>query len=146
MELRKIIKKLLKGTRGVATSLIEATATVAVGAVLAGVAVGSAIDAINDSKIQAAIADVSTIGQGVITFYKDNAFFPLFKVGNATGPSDTFFNNLVSENGTYPTLDSSIAGTAGDASDPAAWLVPTGATYASGSSNFAIRWTRTTTP
>jgi type II secretory pathway pseudopilin PulG len=101
---------LLKGTKGVATSLIEATATVAVGAVLAGVAVGSAIDAINDSKIQAALADFQVIGQGLITFYKDNSFFPLFKVGNATGPGDEFFNNLVSENGTYPTVDSSIAG------------------------------------
>ena len=97
------IKKLLRGTRGVATSLIEATATVAVGAVLAGVAVGSAVDAINDSKIQAALADVQTTGQGVITFYKDNAFFPLFKVGSATGPNDDFFNNLVSESGTCPT-------------------------------------------
>ena len=109
MELGKVIKRLLKGTRGVATSLIEATATVAVGAVLAGVAVGSAIDAINDSKIQAAIADVSVIGNGVITFYKDNAFFPLFQLGNATGPSDDFFTNLVSQNGTYPTLDSTVS-------------------------------------
>ena len=97
------IKKLLRGTRGVATSLIEATATVAIGAVLASVAVGSAIDVIDDSKVQAAKADVQTIGQGVINFYKDNSFFPLFEVGNATGPSDNFFNNLVSENGTYPT-------------------------------------------
>ena len=62
----------LRDSKGVATSLIEATATVAVGAVLAGVAVGGAIDAINNSKVQAAIGDVSAIGQGVITFYKDN--------------------------------------------------------------------------
>jgi type II secretory pathway pseudopilin PulG len=93
----------IKDAKGVATSLIEATATVAVGAVLAGVAVGGAIDAINDSKIQAAIGDVSSIGQGVITFYKDNAFFPLFKDGQKTGSSDLFFQDLVSENGTYPT-------------------------------------------
>ena len=120
-EIARTIKKLIKGTRGVATSLIEATATVAVGAVLAGVAVGSAIDAINDSKIHAAIADVSVLGQGLITFYKDNSFFPLFKVGNSTGPSDAFFNNLVSENGTYPTIDPSIAGT---------WGIPAGTNYA----------------
>jgi type II secretory pathway pseudopilin PulG len=119
----KRILSLLRGTRGVATSLIEATATVAVGAVLAGVAVGSAIDAINDSKIQAALADVQVIGQGVITFYKDNSFFPLFKVGNATGPGDDFFNNLVSENGTYPTVDSSIAG---------AWALNGDVNYADG--------------
>src|SRR3989449_11291944 len=93
----------LRKSKGVATSLIEATATVAVGAVLAGVAVGGAIDAINDSKIQAAIGDVSSIGQGVITFYKDNSFFPLYKDGQKTGAADLFYEVLVSENGTYPT-------------------------------------------
>lgn len=97
------LRKLLRGSRGVATSLIEATATVAVGAVLAGVAVGSAINSINDSKIQAALADVQVIGQGMIMFYKDSAFFPLFQDGNNTGPTDDFFLNLVSRNGTYPT-------------------------------------------
>ena len=125
-EIMKTIRKLLRGTRGVATSLIEATATVAVGAVLAGVAVGSAIDAINDSKIQAAIADVSVLGQGLITFYKDNSFFPLFKVGNSTGPDSAFFNNLVSENGTYPTIDPLIVGN---------WST-TGANYAAASNLF----------
>ena len=97
----------LRDSKGVATSLIEATATVAVGAVLAGVAVGGAIDAINNSKVQAAIGDVSAIGQGVITFYKDNSFFPLFVDGQKTGGGDNFYGFLVSENGTYPT-DSSF--------------------------------------
>ena len=132
-EIARTIKKLIKGTRGVATSLIEATATVAVGAVLAGVAVGSAIDAINDSKIQAAIADVSVIGQGVITFYKDSSFFPLFKVGNNTGPGNLFFDNLVSQNGTYPTVESSVSGWEG---------VPSGTgipSYAGGSGRFGHR-------
>ena len=122
-----MIKKLLRGTRGVATSMIEATATVAVGAVLAGVAVGSAIDAINDSKIQAALADVQTVGQGTITFYKDNAFFPLFQVGNATGPNDAFFNNIVSENGTYPT----------DSTTGTTWDIPAApTTYADAAGRF----------
>ena len=118
MKLRQFTKW-IKSNKGVATSLIEATATVAVGAVLAGVAVGGAIDAINDSKIQAAIGDASSIGQGVITFYKDNAFFPLFKDGTATGSIDTFFQDLVSENGTYPT-DS----TTKDATGTSFWGVP----------------------
>src|SRR2546426_12515129 len=108
MSCLKPVSEWFKDAKGVATSLIEATATVAVGAVLAGVAIGGAIDAINDSKIQAAIGDVSSIGQGVITFYKDNAFFPLFKDGNKTGSGDFFFDDLVSENGTYPT-DSTMA-------------------------------------
>jgi hypothetical protein len=102
MKTVKQIMKWVRDAKGVATSLIEATATVAVGAVLAGVAVGGAIDAINDSKIQAAIGDVSSIGQGVITFYKDNAFFPLYIEGDKTGATDNFFHFLVSENGSYP--------------------------------------------
>jgi hypothetical protein len=102
MKTLKQIMSWMRDAKGVATSLIEATATVAVGAVLAGVAVGGAIDAINDSKIQAAIGDVSSIGQGVITFYKDNSFFPLYKDGQKTGADDEFFEILVSENGTYP--------------------------------------------
>jgi len=107
----------LRDSKGVATSLIEATATVAVGAVLAGVAVGGAIDAINNSKVQAAIGDVQAIGTGVITFYKDNSFFPLFADGNKTGAADDFYGFLVSENGTFPT-DSTV--TVGGAS----WDIP----------------------
>src|SRR5437588_12530958 len=103
----KKIANWLKDSKGVATSLIEATATVAVGAVLAGVAVGGAIDAINNSKVQAAIGDVQAIGTGLITFYKDNSFFPLFANGQKTGGGDNFYGFLVSENGTYPT-DSSV--------------------------------------
>ena len=111
------IGKWIRNSKGVATSLIEATATVAVGAVLAGVAVGGAIDAINNSKVQAAIGDVSAIGQGVITFYKDNSFFPLFEKGQETGAGDSFYGFLVSENGTYPT-DSTVT------ADGFSWDVP----------------------
>jgi len=106
---KQIINR-LKDSKGVATSLIEATATIAVGAVLAGVAVGGAIDAINNSKVQAAIGDVQAIGTGVITFYKDNAFFPLFADGNKTGAGDDFYGFLVSENGTYPTDSTFVSG------------------------------------
>jgi hypothetical protein len=98
-------KKCLKsiaGKQGIATSLMEATATVSVGAVLAGVAIGSAVDAINDSKVQAAIADLQAVGQGVVTFYKDNFLFPGYRRGDQTSPTDLIFEVLVSENGTYP--------------------------------------------
>ena len=122
-----IIKKLLGGTRGVATSLIEATATVAVGAVLAGVAVGGAIGAIDNANVQAALADVQAIGQGVITYYQDTSHWPLFRSGNATGPNDAFFNNLASQNGTYPT-DQTVGST---------WDIPASpTTYASAASSF----------
>jgi hypothetical protein len=109
----------VKNSKGVATSLIEATATVAVGAVLAGVAVGGGINAINDSKVQAAIADVSAIGQGIITFYKDNSFFPLFVDGLKTGAGDTYYGFLVSQDGTFPT-DS----TTGFSNSGFTWQVP----------------------
>jgi hypothetical protein len=94
--------KCLVGSRGIATSLMEATATVSVGAVLAGVAIGSAIDAINDSKVQAAIADLQAIGQGITTFYKDTFLFPGFRMSEQTSPTSDIFDVLVSENGTYP--------------------------------------------
>jgi type II secretory pathway pseudopilin PulG len=106
----KKIANWIRDNKGVATSLIEATATVAVGAILAGVAVNGAIDAINGSKVQAAINDVSVIGQAVTQFYTDNNFFPLFAEGSKTGPQDNFFGFLVSENGTFPT-DSTTATT-----------------------------------
>lgn len=102
MELVRRIQEILKGDKGVATSLIEAAATVALWAMLATVAIAGGLDAVDESKIQAAISDVNTIAQGVVTFYKDNSFFPLFKVGSRVGPNDDYFNNLVSENGTYP--------------------------------------------
>ena len=93
---------LLTGSRGIATSLMEATATVSVGAVLAGVAIGSAIDAINDSKVQAAVADLQAIGQGITTFYKDTYLFPGYRISDETSPTNDIFDVLVSENGTYP--------------------------------------------
>ena len=94
--------KALTDESGIATSLMEATATIAVGAVLAAVAVGSAIDAINNSKVQAATADVQAISQGVVSFYTDNFFFPGFRRGDKISPTDEIFEVLVSENGSYP--------------------------------------------
>ena len=96
------LRKALGGSRGIATSLMEATATVSVGAVLAGVAIGSAIDAINDSKVQAAVADLQAIGGGITTFYKDTFLFPGYRRAIETAPTNDIFDVLVSENGTYP--------------------------------------------
>jgi hypothetical protein len=110
----------IRDSKGLATSSLEAAATIAVGAVLAGVGVSGGIDAINNAKIQAAIADVSTIGQAVFNFYRDNAFFPLFVDGQRTGAGDTFYGFLVSENGTYPT-DSTTGGYLGSGNS---WNIP----------------------
>jgi len=118
----------LRNSKGVATSLVEVTATVAIGATLASVAVGSALDAIDNSKVQAAVADVSAIGQGIITFYKDNSFFPLFVNGRHNSVTDNFFGFLVSENGAYPTDNSLIASSGGGGAtwdiqtNPLKWL------------------------
>jgi hypothetical protein len=109
---------------------MEATATVAVGAVLASVAVNGAIDAINESKIEAAKTDVSAIGQAFLAFYKDNAFFPLYKDGTKTGAEDAFFLMLVSENGTYPSPDPADS-----------WSIGATSTYALSSGRFGHRVT-----
>ena len=102
MNVLSLVRRMFEDNDGVATSLVEASATVALGAMLATVAIAGSVDAINDSKIQAAVSEVNTIAQGVVTFYKDTTFFPVFKVGTQVGPNDEFFNNLVSESGVYP--------------------------------------------
>src|SRR5439155_7151100 len=103
MKLRDFIRR-IKNARGIATSLVEATATIGVGAVLATVAIGAGVNAINDAKVQTAVEDVRQIGQGTFNFYKDNNFYPMFKAGDATGPSSVTFTALVSANGTYPLM------------------------------------------
>jgi type II secretory pathway pseudopilin PulG len=99
------LSKLLKDSKGVATSLVEATATVAVGAVLASVAINGGLDALNASKVEAAKADTAVLGQAILNFFKDNSFYPLFKDATKTGPDEPFFAALVSEQGTYPSAD-----------------------------------------
>jgi hypothetical protein len=105
MKIITTILKALKDARGVATSLMEAGATIAVGTVLAGVAINGGLEAINHSKIEAAKSDVAVLGQAVINFFNDNNVYPMFRDGMKTGPDDGFFNVLASENGTYPAAD-----------------------------------------
>lgn len=105
MKIRRAFWKTLKDARGVATSLMEAAATIAVGTVLAGVAINGGLDAINHSKVEAAKSDVAVLGQAVMNFFKDNNVFPMFRDGQQTGPEDAFFAVLASENGTYPSPD-----------------------------------------
>jgi hypothetical protein len=125
MEIAKIILKTLKGARGVATSLMEAGATIAVGTILAGVAISGGLDAIDSSKVEAAKSDVAVLGQAVLNFVKDNSVFPMFKDGMKTGPEDEFFVVLASENGTYPSSD------AGDT-----WLIGNPLYYATTADRF----------
>jgi hypothetical protein len=104
MNIRRILRA-LKDNRGVATSLMEAAATIAVGTVLAGVAISGGLDAIDHSKIEAAKSDAAVLGQAIMNFFKDNNVYPMFKDGLKTGPDDEFFSVLASENGTYPSPD-----------------------------------------
>src|SRR5437868_8284864 len=101
----KTLIKTLKDARGVATSLMEAAATIAVGTVLAGVAISGGLDAIDHSKVEAAKSDAAVLGQAFMNFFKDNNVYPMFKDGLKTGPDDEFFSILASENGTYPSAD-----------------------------------------
>src|SRR5437588_10987368 len=100
MKLRDFIRQ-VTNDKGVATSLVEATATIGVGAVLATVAIGAGVNAINDAKVQTAVEDVRQIGQGVFSFYKDNNFYPMFTDGSKTGPNDPNYRQLVSASRTY---------------------------------------------
>jgi len=108
MKLRDFIRR-IKNAKGVATSLVEATATIGVGAVLATVAIGAGVNAINDAKVQTAVEDVRQIGQGIFSFYKDNNFYPMFVDGHVTGPSDSTYTQLVSANGSYPAVTGDVA-------------------------------------
>ena len=97
------IRQLLKGTKGAATSLVEASATIAVGAVLAGAALGTGGGVVESARIATTSEHVRAIGQAVLAFYQDNAVYPGFQDGTQTGPVDLVFENLVSLNGTYCT-------------------------------------------
>jgi type II secretory pathway pseudopilin PulG len=113
----------IRDSKGVATSLIEATATIGVGAVLATVAIGAGVNAINDAKVQTAAEDVRQIGQGIFSFYSDNNIYPMFVNGHASGPNDAFYHQLVSANGSYPATNSSANG-GGSNTIAASWGIP----------------------
>ena len=97
------IRQLLKGTKGAATSLVEASATIAVGAVLAGAALGTGGDVVESARIATTKEHVTAIGQAVLNFYQDNVVYPGFRDGTQSGPVDLIFENLASLNGTYCT-------------------------------------------
>lgn len=86
---RKLIR-ILKDKRGVATSLLEATATIAVGATLAGAAVTVVTDKIQDARIAQGFQDVQSLADAINTFEKDNLFFPIFESsGNSSASAST---------------------------------------------------------
>ena len=90
----KRIARLLQGSKGLATSLVEATATIAVGTVLAGTAATVGLDALEAARIATTSGQVSEIGQAVVGFYVDNGVYPGYETGTSTGPADLTFAHI----------------------------------------------------
>lgn len=102
------IRKLLSSCRGVSTSLLEATATIAVGATLASAAIGVVADRVSDAKIARATAEVGQIADGFSKVYSDTLHYPIFFSGADTGPTGVSADIVRSDVGDK-------AGLAGDA-------------------------------
>ncbi len=103
--IRRLISKLLTCQKGQSNSLIESAAAIGVGAVLAAGAIGAGGNVIIDAQYQRAAVDVKRIGEGVLTFYGHNNFYPLFRDGSLTGAQNDGYGQLVSFTGTYPAAD-----------------------------------------
>lgn len=100
---------------------MEAGLTIGVGATLVGAALTGGLDAGNAANVAVAKEQAGQIAQAVTDFVADLKTYPGYKDGNATGPLDNVFDALISENGTYPSDN-----TSGSWSD-----VPTGSPYSS---------------
>lgn len=81
------IKKLLQSSRGVAVSLLEATATIAVGAILGGAAILVVSVTVQQAKIARAGAEVKEIANALTSFQNDMLHYPIFFSGAQTGPT-----------------------------------------------------------
>lgn len=111
------LETLVRDCRGVATSLLEATATIAVGATLAAAAVSVVSDKVHDMRILAATVDLEAIADAINKFYKDNNFFPIYLTGNTIPSSATsqLADVLKSKNGDEASV------TASPTKDEGAW-------------------------
>lgn len=85
--LRSQIKNLLQGSRGVATSLLEATATITVSVVLGSAAIVVVSGTVQQAKIARATAEVQEISNAVGSFNNDMLHYPIFFSGAQTGPT-----------------------------------------------------------
>ncbi|PYS28375.1 MAG: hypothetical protein DMG11_12810 [Acidobacteria bacterium] len=81
----------LRDDRGMATSLLEAVIMIAIVAVIAGMALVSAMDQLENAKLSRANGDVQMIGISIHSFMHDTGFAPAFKAGEARGPDDQIF-------------------------------------------------------
>jgi prepilin-type N-terminal cleavage/methylation domain-containing protein len=67
-------------------TLIELTVVLAVIVTLALILTPSIANFINDSRVARAQSDCQTIASAVVQFYRDNGFFPQWKLANKGGP------------------------------------------------------------
>jgi type II secretory pathway pseudopilin PulG len=98
-------RELVRGKRGVATSLIETVMVIGIAAVIAGIALNAAIDRIEDARHARAAADAKMLAVAIHSFMHDTGFAPAFKSGESRGPVDPAFKVLVTE-GDEPAMSS----------------------------------------
>jgi type II secretory pathway pseudopilin PulG len=89
--------ELVRGNRGIATSLIETVMVIGIAAVIAGIALNAAIDRIEDARLTRAAADTKMLAVAIHSFMHDTGFAPAFKSGESRGPEDAIFKVLVTE-------------------------------------------------
>lgn len=114
--MRQEIVSALRNHRGIATSLLEATAAIAVGATLAGAAVTVVSEKVQDARVAQALQDVQSLADAINSFEKDNTFYPIFITagtanaatapGSARGPVARI---LRSESGHLPSVNRATA-------------------------------------
>ena len=83
MRISAIVSRVFRDARGVATSLIEATATIAVGTVLAGVAINGGLDAIRrrlyqpmrENQLPDFVLPLNVVAHGYRVVYEPEAIF-----------------------------------------------------------------------
>lgn len=79
-------RRALTALRGQGFTLIELTVVLAVVVTLALVLTPSISNFINDSRRARAESDCQTIMSAIVQFYRDNGFFPLWRLAQGGGP------------------------------------------------------------
>ena len=105
-------------------TLIELTVVLAVLVTLALVLTPSITNFINDSRVARTRTDTQTLAAAVISFYKDNGFFPQWATSNAGGPGTAANRrDLLVSPGNVPTVAAPNLWTTGTTSTIVAQLV-----------------------
>src|SRR5688572_23808448 len=84
----KVCLRTFLNSRGIATSLIEATLVVTIAAVLSSVALTFVGDQTGDAQVNTGQSEVKLIGISILSFIQDTGFAPTYRSGLQTGPND----------------------------------------------------------